>query len=75
MASIILCLIFGLAISIERILYLSLSKTNTKKLLSKIETALNEGGVEAAKEVCRNTRGPVASIFYRASSVWTRVSR
>ena len=65
MASIILCLIFGLAISIERILYLSLSKTNTKKLLSKIETALNEGGVEAAKEVCRNTRGPVASIFYQ----------
>ena len=49
MASIILCLIFGLAISIERILYLSLSKTNTKKLLSKIETALNEGGVRSSK--------------------------
>ena len=65
MASIILCLIFGLAISIERILYLSFSKTNTKKLLSKIEEALNNGGVEAAKEVCRNTRGPVASIFYQ----------
>ena len=65
MASIILCLIFGLAISIERILYLSFSKTNTKKLLAKIETALNEGGVEAAKEVCRTTRGPVASIFYQ----------
>ena len=65
MASIILCLIFGLAISIERILYLSFSKTNTKKLLAKIEEALNEGGVEAAKEVCRNTRGPVASIFYQ----------
>ena len=62
MASIILCLIFGLAISIERILYLSFSKTNTKKLLAKIEAALNEGGVEAAKEVCRTTRGPVASI-------------
>ena len=65
MASIILCLILGLAISIERILYLSFSKTNTKKLLSKIDAALNEGGVEAAKEVCRNTRGPVASIFYQ----------
>ena len=65
MASIILCLILGLAVAIERILYLSLSKTNTKKLLTSIEKALNEGGVEAAMEVCRNTRGPVASIFYQ----------
>ena len=65
MTLVILCLILGLAIAIERILYLSLSKTNTKKLLEKIEAALAEGGVEAAKEVCRNTRGPVASIFYQ----------
>ena len=65
MALIILCLILGLAVAIERILYLSLSKTNTKKLLAAIEAALKEGGVEKAKEVCRNTRGPVASIFYQ----------
>ena len=65
MAFVIACLILGLALAIERILYLSLSKTNTKKLLEKIEAALAEGGVEAAKEVCRNTRGPVASIFYQ----------
>ncbi len=65
MALVIICLILGLALSIERILYLSLSKTNTKKLLAKVEKALNEGGVEAAKDVCRNTRGPVASIFYQ----------
>ena len=65
MALIILCLILGLAVAIERILYLSLSKTNTKKLLAAVEAALKEGGVEAAKEVCRNTRGPVASIFYQ----------
>lgn len=65
MAAIVLCLILGLAVCVERILYLSLSKTNTKKLLANIEKALNEGGVEAAKEVCRNTRGPVASIFYQ----------
>jgi biopolymer transport protein ExbB len=65
MALVIICLILGLALAIERILYLSLSKTNTKKLLEKIEAALAEGGVEAAKEVCRNTRGPVASIFYQ----------
>ncbi len=65
MATIILCLIFGLAVVIERIIYLSLSKTNVKKLLEKIEAALNEGGPEAAKEVCRNTRGPIASIFYQ----------
>ena len=65
MSLVIICLILGLALCVERILYLSFSKTNTKKLLSKIEAALNEGGVEAAKEVCRNTRGPVASIFYQ----------
>ncbi len=65
MSSVILCLILGLAICVERILFLNLSSTNTKKLLAKIEAALNEQGVEAAKEVCRNTRGPVASIFYQ----------
>ena len=66
MALVIACLILGLALCIERILYLSLSKTNTKKLLNKIEAALSNGGVEAAKEVCVNTRGPIASIFTQA---------
>ena len=66
MALVIACLILGLALCIERILYLSFSKTNTKKLLAKIEEALKNGGVEAATEVCRNTRGPVASIFTQA---------
>jgi biopolymer transport protein ExbB len=65
MAPILLCLILGLAIIIERIFYLNLATTNAEKLLKKIEEALNTGGVEAAKEVCRNTRGPVASIFYQ----------
>lgn len=65
MALIIICLIIGLALSIERILYLSFSKTNTKALLAKVEEALAKGGVEAAKDVCRETRGPVASIFYQ----------
>ena len=58
-------LIIGLAIAIERIIYLNLATTNTDKLLQSIEDALNKGGIEAAKEVCRNTRGPVASIFYQ----------
>ncbi len=65
MSFVLLCLIFGLALAIERIIYLNLASTNTKKLLQNIENALNDGGVEAAKEVCRNTRGPVASIFYQ----------
>ena len=63
MGIVLLALIFGLAISIERIIYLSLASVNTKKLLDKVEEALNSGGIEAAKEVVRNTRGPVASIF------------
>ncbi len=65
MALIVICLIIGLAFAIERILYLSFAKTNAKALCEKVEKALNENGVEAAKEICRNTRGPVASIFYQ----------
>ena len=65
MGVILLFLIIGLSVAIERILYLTFSTTDSKKLLSKIEKALDEGGVEAAREVCRNTRGPVASIFYQ----------
>lgn len=68
MAATLLCLVFGLALCIERIIYLSLSKTNTKALLANIEAALKKGGIEAALEVCRNTRGPVASIFYQGLS-------
>ena len=65
MSLIIICLIIGLALAIERILYLSFSKVNTKKLVEKVEEALANGGIEAAKDVCRETRGPVASIFYQ----------
>ncbi|MDD3636637.1 MAG: MotA/TolQ/ExbB proton channel family protein [Bacteroidales bacterium] len=65
MGIVLLTLIFGLAISIERIIYLTLSTTNTKKLLTSIESALDSDGVDKAKEICRNTRGPVASIFYQ----------
>ncbi|MCP4460539.1 MAG: MotA/TolQ/ExbB proton channel family protein [Cytophagales bacterium] len=63
MGIVLICLILGLAISIERIITLNLSTTNTKKLLEDVENALSSGGVDAAKEVTRNTRGPVASIF------------
>jgi biopolymer transport protein ExbB len=65
MGIVLITLILGLAICIERIIYLNMATTNTKKLLNDIEAALLSGGVEAAKEVCRNTRGPVASIFYQ----------
>lgn len=60
---ILICLILGLAISIERIITLNLATTNTKKLLAQIEDALARGGIEAAKDVTKNTKGPVASIF------------
>ena len=63
MGVVLICLILGLAVAIERIITLNLATTNTKKLLSKVEDALATGGVESAKDVCRNTQGPVASIF------------
>lgn len=68
MGTVLLCLIFGLALAIERIIYLNLASTNTSKLLASVDEALKNGGVEAAKEVCRTTRGPVASIFYQGLS-------
>ena len=63
MGVVLLALVLGLALSIERIIYLNLSTTNTQKLLNKVETSLENGGVDAAKEVCKNTKGPVAGIF------------
>jgi len=65
MGAVLMTLIFGLALAFERVIYLNLATTNTEKLLVAVENALEEGGVEAAKEVCRNARGPVASIFYQ----------
>ncbi|MDI9356347.1 MAG: MotA/TolQ/ExbB proton channel family protein [Chitinophagaceae bacterium] len=68
MTPILICLIVGLGICIERIIVLNLSTTNTKKLLGKIEKALEargDVGIEQAKEVCKNTAGPVASIFFQ----------
>jgi biopolymer transport protein ExbB len=66
MGIILLSLIIGLGLCIERIIYLNLSSVNTTKLLNKVEAALQSGGIDAAKELCRNTRGPVASIYYQA---------
>jgi biopolymer transport protein ExbB len=65
MASVLICLILGLALCIERIIYLNLASTNTEKFMGRIDEALRNGGVSAAKEVCRNTRGPVAAIFFQ----------
>ena len=64
MGIVLLCLIPGLAVAIERIITLNLATTNTKKLLEDIDNALSsKGGVNEAKEICKSTRGPVASIF------------
>ncbi len=64
MSIVLLALVLGLAISIERIIYLALSNSNAKSLLAEIDSALGSGGVEAAKDVCRDKRGPIASVFY-----------
>ena len=65
MLPVLVCLVLGLAIAIERIIYLTFAQINTKKFVAAVEKALNEKGVEAALEVCRNTRGPIASIYYQ----------
>ena len=65
MSLVAIAMIFGLALCIERIIFLSLSEINSKKLLEDIQTALENGDVEGAKSICRDTRGPVASICYQ----------
>ena len=65
MMPVLVCLVIGLAVAIERMLFLSFSNINTKKFITKFEETLNNEGVEAAKDLCRNTKGPVASIYYQ----------
>lgn len=63
MSPVLLCLILGLAIALERIISLNLATTNTKKLVAQVDQAITEGGIEAAANVTKSTKGPVASIF------------
>ena len=65
MTPVLICMIIGMALSIERVIYLNLSTINTSKFLEDVEKALQSGGVDTAKELCRNTRGPIASIFFQ----------
>ncbi len=65
MSLVALALILGLTLCIERIIYLTLSEINVKKLLRDIEAKVEAGDVEGAKDICRDTRGPVASICYQ----------
>ena len=65
MALVAIAMVIGLAFCIERIIYLSMAQVNTKKLMASIADALSKNDVEAAKDVCRNTAGPVAAICYQ----------
>ncbi len=65
MSFVAIALVMGMAFCVERIIYLNLSEVNKDKLLQKVEEALAKGDVEGAKAVCRDTRGPIASIFYQ----------
>lgn len=65
MSLIAIVFILGLAVCLERIVYLNLADVNNEKLLKGIEDALDRGDVEGAKQVARDTRGPVASIAYQ----------
>jgi len=65
MAPVLICLIIGLAFCIERIITVNLATTSSKHLLRSIEDAIKNGNVDEAKEICKSTRGPVASIFYQ----------
>ena len=65
MSLVALALVIGLAFCIERIIYLTLSESNAKKLMDNIGNKIENGDIEGAKDICRDTRGPVASICYQ----------
>ena len=61
---ILIALIIGLMISLERFISLTRAGVNTRKFLAKVKDELKSGGIEGALDVCSSTRGPVASIFH-----------
>jgi biopolymer transport protein ExbB len=65
MSLVALALVLGLAFCIERIIFLTLSEVNVRRLMKDIDARLQADDVEGAKDLCRNTRGPVASICYQ----------
>ena len=65
MSLVALALVLGLAFCIERIIYLRLSEINAKRFMADLDAKINAGDIEGAKQQCRNTRGPVASICYQ----------
>ena len=65
MSLVALALVIGLAFCIERIIYLSLSEINAKKFMTDLDERIMKGDIEGAKKLCRDTRGPVASICYQ----------
>jgi len=65
MSLVALALVLGLAFCIERIIYLTMSEINTKRFMGEVDKLIESGDIEGAKELCRNTRGPVASVCYQ----------
>ena len=65
MSLVALALVLGLAFCIERIVYLTLSEIDAKRMMRDIDERVENGDVEGAKQLCRDTRGPVASICYQ----------
>lgn len=65
MSLVALALVLGLAFCIERIIYLTMSEINTKRFMGEVDKLIDSGDIEGAKELCRNTRGPVASVCYQ----------
>lgn len=68
MSLVALALVIGLAFCIERIIFLSLSEIDAKKFMTNVDSKLEQGDVEGAKQLCRETRGPVASVCYQGVS-------
>ena len=66
MSLVAIALVLGMAFVVERIIYLNLSEVNSKKLTASVEEALENNNIDEALEICKKSRGPIASIFTQA---------
>ena len=66
MSLVALALVLGLAFCVERIIFLTLSEIDAKRMMADIDGALSNGDLQAAQKMCEQERGPVASICRKA---------
>jgi biopolymer transport protein ExbB len=64
MYPLVVLLVLGIAIAIERLINLSRAGIDANAFSQNLEEALRSGGPDEAARICSETRGPVASVIH-----------